>query len=81
MPGKGHRYITLPFLDALSDTATSRAINAPSSRECMNCSPWRYMSGSVTSLTADVPEPDTIVMVLPAPGLMGWMSRRRKKHA
>lgn len=81
MPGDGHRYITFSFLEALNETGNTRVILTDSSWECMNCSPWRYMSGSVTSLAADVPEPGTVAMFLPALGLVGWMSRRRKKQA
>jgi hypothetical protein len=81
MPGDGRRYVTFSFLQALTDAGGTQAINTPSSWECMNCSPWRNMTGSVTTLSADVPEPATMAMVLPALGMLGWMSRRSKKPA
>jgi hypothetical protein len=81
MPGNGQRYLTFSFVAALTDAGGTHAINTPSSWECMNCSPWRYMAGSVTSQAADVPEPATMAMVLPALGMLGFMSRRRKKQA
>ena len=81
MPGNGHRYITFSFLQPLTDAGGTVAINTPSSWECNNCSPWRTMAGSVTTEAAEVPEPATLAMVLPALGMLGWMSRRRKKQA
>lgn len=79
MPGDGHRYITFSFVDALT-TGGTHAINTPSSWECMNCSPWRNLSGSVTAAaTGDVPEPGTLAMFVPALGMLGFMARRRKK--
>jgi hypothetical protein len=39
------------------------------------------MIGSVTTQAADVPEPATAALLLPALGMLGWMSRRRKKQS
>lgn len=81
MAGDGHRYLTFSFADALGDAGGTHAINTLSSWECMNCNPWRYMSGSVTTERADtdVPEPATLALFLPAVGMIGLVSRRRRK--
>jgi hypothetical protein len=81
MQGDGHRYLTFSFLQPLTSGGGTFAINTASSWECYNCSPWRYMSGSVTSEAAAVPEPVTMALMLPTLGMLGWMSRRRKKQA
>lgn len=82
MPANGQRYLTFSFLTALTDAGGTVAIHTPASWECYNCSPWRNMSGSVTTVApAEVPEPGTLALMLPAIGMLGWVSRRRRKGA
>lgn len=75
------RYINFSFIDGLTGAGASgtHAINTASSWECYNCVPSRFISGAVTAESTAVPEPGTLGMLLPALGMVGWMSRRRKK--
>lgn len=77
----GARYLTFSFEQRLPGAGGTVALNSPFSWECYNCSPWRNMTGSVTTEAAEVPEPATLAMMLPALGMLGWMSRRRRKAA
>jgi hypothetical protein len=82
MANDGLRYLNFSFLDPLSNAGGTIDINLASSYECLNCSPFRTMvSGSVTTLSANVPEPGTLAMVMPALGMLGWMARRRNKKS
>jgi hypothetical protein len=78
----GQRYFNFSFLSGLNAAGGTFALNTGSSYECMNCSPYRMVtSGSLTTVAAaDVPEPATAALLLPALGMLGWMSRRRKKQ-
>lgn len=78
----GRRYINFSFIDALTgaNAQGTHLINPEFSWECYNCNPWRRIaSGAVTAESTAVPEPGTLGMLLPALGMIGWMSRRRKK--
>ena len=79
----GQRYFNFSFINALNAAGGTFALSTSNSYECMNCGQFRrVMDGSLTTLAAtDVPEPATAALLLPALGMMGWMSRRRKKHA
>jgi hypothetical protein len=78
-----HRYFNFSFASGLNAAGGTFALNTASSYECMNCNPFRRVtSGSLTAVAAaDVPEPATAALLLPALGMLGWMSRRRKKQA
>ncbi len=73
----GDRYINFSFLEALSRPGVY-AINTASSWECNNCGIYRYVaSGSVSSLIAEVPEPATALLMLPA---LGFLAVRRRSR-
>jgi hypothetical protein len=77
------RYFNFSFVNALAPLGGDFALNTANSYECMNCSPFRFVTaGSLTTLAAaDIPEPGTVALLLPALGMMGWMARRRKQQA
>jgi hypothetical protein len=82
MTNDGRRYLNFSFLDPLSNAGGTLNINLSSGYECLNCNPSRHMvSGSVTTLSANVPEPGTLAIVMPALGMLGWMARRRNKKS
>jgi hypothetical protein len=83
LDSSGRRYVNFSFTDALSATGGTFALNTASSYECMNCSPYRMVTaGTLTTVApAAVPEPGTVALLVPALGMLGWMSRRRKKQA
>lgn len=78
----GRRYLNFSFVDPLNPAGGTFALNLASSYECNNCFTFRMVvSGSLTSEeAADVPEPGTAALLVPALGMLGWMSRRRKKQ-
>ena len=76
-----HRYITFAFDQPLSAPGVY-AINTAGSWDCNNCGTFRMVTGgSVTSLSpsASVPEPSSLVLVLPAIGMLGLVRRKRKQ--
>ncbi|MGZ7132612.1 MAG: PEP-CTERM sorting domain-containing protein [Halobacteriota archaeon] len=78
--GNGRRYITFAFDQALT-TAGTYAINTANSWDCNNCSTYRMVTaGSVTSdsLGANVPEPSSLALLLPALGLISLARRKQK---
>jgi hypothetical protein len=79
--GQLQRYFNFSFISPMDAVGGTFALNTSSSYECMNCSPFRMVAkGSLTTVQAvAVPEPATAAMLLPALGMLGWMSRRRKK--
>ena len=83
MEKTGRRYFNFSFVDAMNPAGGSFALNTASSYECMNCNPFRRVTaGSLSSeAAAAVPEPATTALLLPALGLMGWISRRRTQQA
>jgi hypothetical protein len=77
---KGDRYFNFSFLDPMNASGGTFALDLAKSYECMNCSPFRtVVAGALT--TADVPEPATLLMVLPSLGLLGFMRRRKSATA
>jgi hypothetical protein len=76
----GRRYFNFSFVNALNPLGGNFALNLASSYECMNCSPFRIVTaGSLTTAQASaVPEPATTALLIPALGMLGWMTRRRK---
>lgn len=79
----GRRYFNFSFVNALNPLGGDFALNLANSYECGNCSPFRLVtSGSLTTLqTSAVPEPGTAALLIPALGMLGWMTRRRKHQA
>lgn len=76
------RYINFSFFEPPSEARGPLALNPAYSWECYNCSPWRYMSGwIVREEAAEVPEPATLALLLPALGMLAWTARRRKQQA
>lgn len=73
------RYFNFSFTSPLLATGGESSLSI-GSFECANCSPIRYVTaGSLTTLdAAEVPEPSTGALLLPALAMMGWMARRRK---
>jgi hypothetical protein len=75
------RYISFWLGQALTDAGgTVNILDYGWGYECYNCEPVRWMvAGSLTSQPdADVPEPGSLAMVLPALGMLGFMARRRR---
>jgi hypothetical protein len=77
----GDRYFNFSFASPLNATDASFALNTASSYECMNCSPFRMVTAGSLMNASAVPEPATSALLLPALGIMAWVSRRRKKQA
>lgn len=77
------RYFNFSFVNALNPLGGDFSLNTANSYECMNCYPFRRVTGGSLSTLAvtDVPEPGTTALLLPALGIMGWMARRRKQQA
>lgn len=77
------RYFNFSFVNALNPLGGDFALNIANSYECANCSPYRLVAtGSLTTLeAADIPEPATTALLIPALGMLGWMTRRRKLQA
>lgn len=74
----GLRYINFAFDSALTNAGGTHALRTGSaSYECTNCDMVRYIAaGSVTSLSAEVPEPATALLMLPA--ALGLFAARRR---
>jgi len=81
-PSGGGRYLNFTFDNALTNAGGTYALlGNRASYECDNCGTVRFINGgSVSSLSAEVPEPATALLMLPAAlGLMA--ARRRSKRA
>lgn len=78
---QGNRYFNFSFTNALNASGGSFALNTASSYECTNCGQFRMVTGgSLSTAATDVPEPGTVALLIPALGMLGWMSRRRKNQ-
>ncbi|WP_312517287.1 hypothetical protein [Massilia sp.] len=73
----GDRYFNFAFTAPLAIAGGKFAIDTANSYECMNCSPYRFVTaGSLTTIdAAEIPEPGTGALLLPALAMMGWMAR------
>ncbi|TXF97009.1 PEP-CTERM sorting domain-containing protein [Massilia arenae] len=82
MTNDNRRYFIIALLTSLNATDASFALHKLSTYECNNCGTVRRVtSGSLTNAAAEVPEPATAALLLPALGALAWMSRRRTKPA
>lgn len=79
----GERYFNFSFAAPLDSLGGKFALFPATSYECMNCGTFRMITaGSLTTLdAAEIPEPSTGALLLPALAMMGWMARRRKQRA
>jgi hypothetical protein len=77
----GDRYFNFSLSSALTDAGGTVALIATESYECFNCNPFRLVvAGALTAQAApinDVPEPIPLALIVPAVGLLGFMTRRR----
>ena len=75
----GSRAFNFSFLSPFTNAGGSNLINIASTYECLNCNPFRRVTGgSLTAVSAEVPEPGTLALMLPALGALAVASRRRK---
>lgn len=79
------RTFNFSLADALG-TAVGTDLLTTGSYDCINCSPFRNVTGGSLTTGAvvvgnGVPEPATLGLMLPALGMLGWMARRRKQTA
>ena len=76
----GRRVFNFSFLNPFTNAGGSNLINIASTDECYNCNPFRRVTGgSLTAVGAEVPEPVTLVLMLPAFGALALGARRRKQ--
>jgi len=77
-PAGGGRYLNLSFSSALTNAGGTYALRGDrASYECDNCRTVRFVNGgSVSSLSAEVPEPATALLMLPA--ALGFVAARRR---
>jgi hypothetical protein len=75
----GRRVFNFSFLNPFTNAGGSNLINIASTYECNNCGTFRrVVSGSLTAAGAEVPEPATLALMLPAFGALAMARRRRK---
>ena len=75
----GRRVFNFSFANPFTNAGGSNLINVASTYECNNCGTFRRVTGgSLTNVAAEVPEPATLALMLPAFGALGFAVRRRK---
>lgn len=75
----GRRVFNFSFLNPFTNAGGSNLINIASTYECNNCGTFRRVTGgSLTAAAAEVPEPATLALMLPAFGALAMARRRRK---
>lgn len=76
----GRRVFNFSFLNPFTNAGGSNLINIASTYECNNCGTFRRVTGgSLTAVGAEVPEPATLALMLPALGALALRARRRKQ--
>lgn len=76
----GRRVFNFSFLNALTNAGGNNTINTASTYECNNCGTFRrVITGSLTAVSAEVPEPASLALMLPAFGALAMARRRRKQ--
>jgi hypothetical protein len=76
----GRRVFNFSFLNPFTNAGGSNLINIASTYECNNCGTFRRVTGgSLTAVGAEVPEPATLALMLPALGALALGARRRKQ--
>lgn len=76
----GRRVFNFSFLNPFTNGGGINLINIASTYECNNCGTFRrVVSGSLNAVGAEVPEPATLALMLPALGALALGARRRKQ--
>jgi hypothetical protein len=76
----GRRVFNFSFLNPFTNAGGSNLINIASTYECNNCGTFRRVTGgSLTAVGAEVPEPASLALMLPAFGALAIARRRRKQ--
>lgn len=79
----GSRLFNFSFTMALDAAGGSVLLDTANSFECMNCDPFRSVSGGSLSAgePSAMPEPPSLTLLIPALFILAWMLRSRKYRA